>query len=181
MTTKNIPDIDNDDLPLPSGCKFRMWTRAELEIGDARITFEGRHAGLMRELLRNRGKRVSSSLLWVAMLIDGEAPGITAIEHAVLTEINQIRYTLGAKGILLAIDDSEPDKGFMLSDIMQVDNPSRPTLVRARKRKPRNTMTAPQTPQDLQVSRATNCDPSRVPYSFPDRVEQTHRFPENHK
>lgn len=179
MTMTNIPDIDTDEFPLPSGCRFRMWTRAELEVGDARITFEGRHAGLMRELLRNRGRRVPSSLLWAAMLIDGQSSDGTAIEHVVLTEINHIRYALGVRGILLSIDDSEPDKGFMLSDVVQVDSPSRPTLVRARRRKPRQT--SPQTmPQEPQVSRATNCDPSQVPSSFPDRVER-HGSPESHK
>jgi DNA-binding winged helix-turn-helix (wHTH) protein len=141
---KNIRDTD--EFPLPSGCRFRIWTRAELEVGDVRIAFEGRHAGLMRELLRNRGRRVASSLLWSAMLEDGESPSGISIEHAVQSEINQIRYALGARGILLSIDDSEPDRGFMLSDVMRIAGQSRPTLAGARKHKSRKTMTAP-TPQ----------------------------------
>jgi hypothetical protein len=116
---------DTDDPTLPRGCKFRFWTRAELEIGESRISFEGRAAILLRELLNNHGKRVPLPLLWAAMISDGGDIPQTSIAEAVSKEIANLFYKLSSLGILLSVDDSEPESGIMLSAVTQVSEPVR--------------------------------------------------------
>lgn len=164
MTNSNPQDIDLDDLRLPAGVQFNMWTRAELVVGDARISLEGRHAGLMRELLRNRGESVPVSLLWTAMLIDGDPSPGQSIEDLVSNEIRQLRYTMSVRGILMDVDDIKGyktvERAFSLKNISQTATPTRPMVMKSRKPKPRNTMTAPHSnDQTANGSRKTNCAP----------------------
>lgn len=157
MTANNTPEIDTQDLNLPSGCRFRIWSRAELEIEDKLVLLEGRHAGLMLELLRNRGRRVAASLLWAAILGEGLCDPNRNILDIVITEINQLRYSLAARGIMMVIDDSRPDVGFMLSGLSRIETEtfSPPARKRSTGRKVHREISQP--PVTKQGSRAGHC------------------------
>lgn len=157
MPVNDTPEIDTHDLDLPSGCRFRIWSRAELEVGDKLVGLEGRHAGLMLELLRNRGQRVAAPLLWAAMLGEGLCDPGRSILDVVITEINHVRYRLAARGIMLAIDDSQPEIGFMLSGLSRIEAEvtAPPVRRRSQGRKVHREISPP--PVTKQGSRAGYC------------------------
>lgn len=165
------PEIPTTDLTLPSDCRFRIWSRAKLEVGDRHVTLEGRHAGLMLELLRNRGKRVSAPTLWASMLANGMCGTDDSVHEEVAMEIRRIRYTLAAKGVLMSVDDTAPEEGFMLSDLCKIacDPPANPARKRSRQRRSQKAVSGPVTERQ---SFTPGHSPSEMPYSFPERLER---------
>lgn len=164
-------EIPTDDLKLPSDCRFRIWSRAKLEVGDRHVMLEGSHAGLMLELLRNRGRRVSASTLWASMLASGMCETDESIHDDVAMEIRRIRYTLASRGILLSVDDTEPEKGFMLSDLCRIahDPPSSPARKKSRTRRTQRGVSDQVTERP---SFKPGQSPTDVPYSVPERLER---------
>jgi hypothetical protein len=173
ITTPELttPEISTTDLALPIDCRFRIWSRAKLEVGDCQVTLEGRHAGLILELLRNRGRRVFAPTLWASMLANGMCNADDSVHQEVAMEIRRIRYTLAAKGILLSVDDSGPEEGFMLSDLCRIvsDLPATPARKRSRTRRSQKAISGPVTERPSFTPGHT---PSEVPYSVPERLER---------
>jgi hypothetical protein len=163
--SRTIPSrSDTEDPTLPEGCRFRFWTRAELEIGGARICFEGRPAILLRELLNNHGKRVPLPLLWTAMISDGGDIPATSIAEAVSRELSSLFYKLSSLGILMTVDDSQPDAGIMLSAVTLVPQPASRQGSGARKRR-RQTRPVTHEPD----ARPVNRDPNTAARPFRER------------
>jgi hypothetical protein len=128
---------DEEELPEFPGCRFRVWTTLELEVGSAKIVLEGQHAVLLLELLRNRNEYVPALTLWTAVFVEGPRHQDLSIWQTVSNEISLISYALSARGIIITIDASDPAKGFRLAELRQADIPQRPTLMLTRKRKAR--------------------------------------------
>ncbi len=123
MQRYHHPEISTESLVMPSNCGFRIWSRAELVVDSVHVMLEGSHAGLMLELLRNRGRRVASPVLWAAMLGDGLCEAADDdVGEKVQTEIRRVRYMLSTRGILMAIDETAPHDGFMLSGLHRIDS-----------------------------------------------------------
>lgn len=173
MNRTSNPEIETDGICLPRDCRFRIWSRAKLEVEDRHVTLEGSHAGLMLELLRNRGKRVSAVTLWSAMLANGMCETDDAVHNEVAMEIRRIRYKLATNGILLSVDESDPEEGFMLSDLCRIasDPPVNPARKRSRTRRTQKTISGPVTERPRFKAGHTS-DPSDVPYSVPERLER---------
>jgi hypothetical protein len=136
----NTPEINTDDLSLQDGCQFRIWSKAELKVEDVQVTLEGSQSALMLALLRNRGRRVPLSTLWAAMVGKCELEvgdgSVESVEAAVSVQIRQMRYMLCARGILLAVDDSDPDDGLMFSGLCRIETkPADISRKRSRSRK----------------------------------------------
>jgi hypothetical protein len=134
---------------------------------------EGSHAGLMLELLRNRGKRVSAEMLRASMLGSNHKDGEVSVEEEVGMEIRRIRYMMAARGILLSIDDSEPEEGFMLSAVSPIhcDPPSSPHRRKSRTRRTHKAI-SDQVTERPTFTRGHSSEPSAVPYSVPERHER---------
>ena len=173
MNRITSPEIQTDDLSLPRDCRFRIWSRANLEVGDRHVTLEGSHAGLMLELLRNRGRRVSAPTLWASMLANGMCRTDSSVHHEVAMEIRRIRYRLAANGILLSVDDSDPEEGFMLSDLCRIssDPPVKPSRRKSRTRRTQKEISGPVTERP-RFKAGQSPDGSDVPYSVPERLER---------
>ena len=173
MNRITSPEEIPTDLSLPSECRFRIWSRARLEVGDRHVVLEGSHAGLMLELLRNRGRRVPASLLWASMLRNnGETDSGGAVQEEVAMEVRRVRYVLAAKGILLSVDDSEPQEGFMLSDLCRIacDPPTRPHRKKSRSRKTQKGISGDVS--ERPSFKPGHAAPPDVPYSVPERLER---------
>lgn len=170
MTHDDRSEINATDLSLPRDCQFRIWSRAELRVEDVCAVLEGSHACLMFELLSNRGQRVSCDRLWSLMLREGVRRDTQSAAEAVMSEICRLRYTLGTKGILVSIDDTEPDKGFILSAVCKLSrNP--PVEKRKRPHRVRRTHNPPTT--EICRHRSSHAEPiDEIPYSFPERLER---------
>lgn len=171
MNRITSPEIPTDDLMLPSNCRFRLWSRARLEVEDRHVTLEGSHAGLMLELLRNRGRRVPAALLRASMLSSNI--GGDAVEDDICMEIRRIRYTLAANGIHITIDDSEPEEGFMLSALFPIpkDFPDAPSRRKTRTRRTQKTISGSGTERKT-FTPGHSADCPDVPYSVPERHER---------
>lgn len=171
MNRITSPEIPTDDLNLPSDCRFRIWSRAKLEVGDRHVMLEGSHAGLMLELLRNRGRRVAAPALWASMLANGMCETDESVHDEVAMEIRRIRYMLAANGILLSVDESDPETGFMLSDLCRIasDPPVNPARKRSRTRRTQRAISGPVMERP---SFKPGHPPSDVPYSVPERLER---------
>lgn len=163
-------EMPSDDLRMPSGCQFRIWNRAELQVDDACVVMEGLHACLMLELLRNIERRVPCSTLWAIMQREGTKLNGERIEDAVRVETRRIRYALSTKGILAAIDDSEPERGFMLSTLCRLsENPKVP----ARKRPHRMRRSQKGPVAEISRHRTRHIEPvGEVPCAVAERLEK---------
>lgn len=170
MNCSSTPEINTEDLPLPPTTRFRIWSRAQLEVEDAHVTLEGCHAGMMLELLRNRGHRVSSADLWKAATLGGGQPqDAENVDDAVLLHLRQMRYMLCAKGILLSVDDSDPQNGIMMSGLCRIETKPLPSpKKRSRSRRTQKQPTSGPQERRSYVAGA----PEDRPYAVPERVER---------
>ena len=173
MTCSSTPEIDTEDLLLPPTTRFRIWSRAQLEVEDAHVTLEGCHAGMMLELLRNRGRRVSSADLWKAAALGGGLPeDAENVDDAVLLHLRQMRYMLCAKGILLSVDDSDPRNGIMMSGLCRIETRPAPLpKKRGRSRKIQKRPTSEIQERQVQIP-GMSTDSTDIPYSIPGRLER---------
>jgi hypothetical protein len=167
------PEMPTEDLNLPSDCRFQIWSRAELEVSGRHVTLEGRHAGLMLELLRNQGKRVPATTLWASMLASGMCEPNKSVHKDVAMEICRVRYRLAGQGILLSVDDSAPEEGFMLSSLCRItcDPPVKPGRRRSKTRRTQKVMSESGA-ERTSFKPGHSSVPVSVPYSAPERLEK---------
>jgi hypothetical protein len=127
----------------------------------------------MLELLRNRGKRVSAEMLRCSMLGSSQDDGGSSVEEEVGMEIRRIRYMMAARGILLSVDYSEPEEGFMLSALSPIccDPPAPPNRRKSRTRRTHKAISDHVTERPTHTP-GHSAPPSPVPYSVPERLER---------